>query len=290
MRHLMVALDLSERADRALRRSVMLARQYGSRLTLVHVVNDDQPGWLQDKQRRQARSILERLAETLGEMDRVACTVRVPTASTDDGLVALTAELAPDLLIMGPRRPQNLLNLFGSTTGERAVRRMSCPMLLANGLAAGPYQHVMQTSDQSSASAEALRRFAGLGLDAIARKSLLHVFDAPALRATPSFGPGEHERDHYLAAERTRAGRALANFAADAGAAMTDAILRPLETSYANDILTAAEVETADLIMVSTHGRGGIAKLMLGSVAENIIGRAQIDVLAIPPRQAIDSE
>lgn len=286
MQHLMVALDLSERADRALRRAVLLARQYGSHLTLAHVVDDDQPAWLQDRQRMQARMILDRLAATLHAMDGVSCRVRVPTAPTDEGLIGLAAELSPDLLIVGPRRPQGLTTLFRGTTGERTVGVMACPILMANALAVGSYQHVAQTSDKSPASADALQRFRNLGLAGSDRNSLLHIFDAPALSATTSFGTGKGERDHYLKNERNRANLMLEDFATAAAIANPDTILRPLETSYANDILLAAEEEMVDLLVISTHGRGGIAKLMLGSVAQNIIGKAQIDVLAIPPRQS----
>ncbi len=43
----------------------------------------------------------------------------------------------------------------------------------------------------------------------------------------------------------------------------------------------AEKLET-DLLVVGTHGRSGIKKWMLGSVAEGVLARSTIDVLAVP--------
>lgn len=49
----------------------------------------------------------------------------------------------------------------------------------------------------------------------------------------------------------------------------------------AEEICRVALVEGADLIAMSTHGRGGLGRLMFGSVAEQVIRRAGIPVLMI---------
>ena len=41
MQRIMLATDFSERSDRALRRTVLLAKAHGAVLDLVHVVDDD---------------------------------------------------------------------------------------------------------------------------------------------------------------------------------------------------------------------------------------------------------
>jgi nucleotide-binding universal stress UspA family protein len=47
----------------------------------------------------------------------------------------------------------------------------------------------------------------------------------------------------------------------------------------ANAILRIAEEEEADLIAMSTHGRGGVARLLLGSVADKVVRGAKVPVL-----------
>ncbi|ULH13850.1 universal stress protein (plasmid) [Deinococcus sp. KNUC1210] len=51
--------------------------------------------------------------------------------------------------------------------------------------------------------------------------------------------------------------------------------------SVGREILRAAADLGADLIVMSTHGRGGLAHLFLGSVAEEVMRRATVPVLVI---------
>jgi nucleotide-binding universal stress UspA family protein len=48
-------------------------------------------------------------------------------------------------------------------------------------------------------------------------------------------------------------------------------------------IVTAARDSNADLIVMGTHGRTGISRLLLGSVAEYVLRHAQCPVLTIKP-------
>lgn len=54
-----------------------------------------------------------------------------------------------------------------------------------------------------------------------------------------------------------------------------------LEGSPSRKIVTYAEREGCDLIVMGTHGRGGIDRLLLGSVAERVVRSSQIPVLTL---------
>ena len=47
------------------------------------------------------------------------------------------------------------------------------------------------------------------------------------------------------------------------------------------EILATAAGEKADLIVIATHGRGGIAKALLGSTAERVLRKAECPVLTL---------
>ena len=51
----------------------------------------------------------------------------------------------------------------------------------------------------------------------------------------------------------------------------------------AETILEVAKIEQADLIAMSTHGRTGMLRLLLGSVAEQVVHRSKIPVMLIRP-------
>ena len=48
-------------------------------------------------------------------------------------------------------------------------------------------------------------------------------------------------------------------------------------------IVSAAEAENADLVVVGTHGRGPIGRLLLGSVSDHVVRNAPCPVLVIRP-------
>ena len=51
-------------------------------------------------------------------------------------------------------------------------------------------------------------------------------------------------------------------------------------------IVKKAEEESADMIVMSTHGRTGLEQIMLGSVTAKVVARASCPVLSIRPRQS----
>ena len=53
------------------------------------------------------------------------------------------------------------------------------------------------------------------------------------------------------------------------------------EGDAATEILAAAVVSEADLIVIGSHGRTGLARLVLGSVARNVLQHATCSVLIV---------
>jgi nucleotide-binding universal stress UspA family protein len=56
---------------------------------------------------------------------------------------------------------------------------------------------------------------------------------------------------------------------------------RLLEGTPADRIVRAAKGVHADLVVMGTHGRGGFAKLLLGSVAERVVAMAPCPVMTV---------
>jgi nucleotide-binding universal stress UspA family protein len=58
----------------------------------------------------------------------------------------------------------------------------------------------------------------------------------------------------------------------------------------ANAIVEAAEQERADLIVIGTHGRTGLTRLLMGSVAEAVVRKAKCPVLTVKHPSATPAE
>jgi nucleotide-binding universal stress UspA family protein len=99
-------------------------------------------------------------------------------------------------------------------------------------------------------------------------------------QATAYVDPGEvHEAQREIAREQMAAARARA------GVRVAAADL--VEGDPADEILARAEREHADLIVMGTRGQGGLARAVLGSVADAVMRRAPCPVLLVPPEARI---
>jgi len=282
MQRIMLATDFSERSDRALRRAVILARDHGAALDLVHVVDDDRPRRIVEHEVADTRLLLAELARSLTEHDGVTCSTQVLLDDPFAGIVTAVAKAPPDLLVIGPHRRQILRDAFVGTTAERTIRAVRCPVLMVNGPPVGPWRHVLVTTDLSEHAEPALTRFARSGLGTGARVSVLSIFDAPALRLAMSGSMGHQGQQDYLDGLRAEARQALAESLSRTDLRHSERIVRHNATSVATEILKTAEEEKADLIVVATHGKGAVERIVLGSVSQQVLKDAQTDVLALP--------
>jgi nucleotide-binding universal stress UspA family protein len=284
VRTLMVATDFSERSDRALRRATLLARQSGASLSLVHVVDDDQPERIVAIERLEAEQLLAELAETVRLTDGVPCEAHVVLADPFEGIVRAVAATEPDLLLIGPHRRQVLRDIFIGTTAERTIRAASCPVLMANAPPVGRYRRVLLATDYSESSMRAARTLLALGICKDCHLVLVNVFEAPAVDLVARSAIPSEMRQVYLEETRSVALQDLAAFAKDLGLGKSKQIVHRRQSGPAREILAVADEEQADLIVLGTRGRGrsGTARVVLGSVAEEVLRHAKPDVLAVP--------
>jgi nucleotide-binding universal stress UspA family protein len=191
--------------------------------------------------------------------------------------------LEDDLLIIGPHRRQVLKDVFVGTTAERTIRASDRPGLMANGIPAGPYRHILVAVDLSECSGDAAHAVQNLGLEANAAVSVVHIFDAPASGLMHRAFSTKDKIKDYLADEEERASGELAAFLKDFNLKPVQRILKHDGSSVAHTICATARETSADLIVTGTRGRTGIARTLLGSVAEEILRNSERDVLAVPP-------
>lgn len=287
MKRIMLATDFSERSDRALRRATLLAREAGAEVDLVHVVDDDRPRRIVDHEVADAHLLLAELVRTLDTVDGVQSKAHVVLADPFVGIARAVEEVGPDLLVIGSHRRQILRDAFVGTTAERVVRTVDCPALMVNGPPVGPYRQVLLTTDLSDNSRSALQRFEQLGLFSGGQLTALNVFDAPALRLAMSDTLAKEDREEYLSDMRAEAKRELAEFVSSISGRRLEQVVRHEETTIANEILQAASEIRVDLIVVSTVGKSSVARMLLGSVAEQILRLSTTDVLVMPPTRTV---
>ncbi len=145
------------------------------------------------------------------------------------------------------------------------------------------FRRILHATDFSGASAPAFKTALDLARADRAELLIAHVISP----VVPVAGEGYMSPRVYedlARSQRAYAGRQIARLVARAKAARVRARPLLLEGSAHERIVRAARTARADLIVMGTHGRGAVAKLLLGSVAERVVGHATCPVLTVRGR------
>jgi nucleotide-binding universal stress UspA family protein len=263
----------------------MLARQIGAELTLVNVVDDDQPQSLIDLERREADKFLKEQIGSLAELRDVRCHAVTTTGEAFMGILQTAKDTACDLIVMGSHRKQLLRDVFIGTTIERVIRTGSFPVLMVNKPTDYGYHRIVAAIDLSDASARAIKAAEALHLFDRAEVTLLHAFLAPAQGKMFVSNASKEQMEAYVDDERTQAAVELAAFMVTHGLGAGRWRRRLAEGGPFEVIERVVADEEPDLLITGTHGRSGLLKVLIGSVAEEILRRLDVDILAVPPER-----
>jgi nucleotide-binding universal stress UspA family protein len=140
---------------------------------------------------------------------------------------------------------------------------------------------ILLTSDLSDESERAFAPVAELATERGAKIVLLHVVDdVPIPPAGAPLAPPLHAPDLEATAEAARA--RLIEQSAKLGPRLEVEVAVSLGPDPARSIVEAAREHGADLIALTTHGRTGFRRLVLGSIAEGVVRHSHVPVLVIP--------
>lgn len=148
------------------------------------------------------------------------------------------------------------------------------------------YRRILVPVDGSSTAARGLREAIRLAKDQRALIRLIHVVDETMILGTAEAGVDMGP----LLAGLVKTGRAVLRrarrMAEHSGMRAQIAMYESVGASAANAILRDAKKWRADLIVMGTHGRRGVRRLVLGSDAEQIVRQSPVPVLLVRGRGA----
>ena len=145
------------------------------------------------------------------------------------------------------------------------------------------HRRILHPTDFSGASGAAFKRAMALAKADKAQLFIAHVIAPPM----PIAGEGYITPNLYEdleASARKYAEKKLAALQVKARAAGVRAASLVLEGVAHEQIVRAARSKKVDLIVIGTHGRTGLAKLFLGSVASRVVAAASCPVLTVRGR------
>ena len=281
MKRILVATDFSPRTDRALRRATLIARQVGAALTLVHIIDADQPARLIATDRAEAGALLRETAETLRTGDQIETEALVEIDDVHSGILEAAEKVGAELIVLGPHR-RRLRDVFVGTTVERVVRRSRLPLLVAAQPPSAPYARTILALDFDEASKSAGRAALAMGIFEHTDVIVMHAFDAPAERTLRRSLDVADAVEDYVESERKLAVEKLEALVRELALPPAPHRVAAIIGTPARSIHECALNEDAHLIVLGTNQRKGFERLLIGSVTEDVIRDQHRDVLIIP--------
>jgi nucleotide-binding universal stress UspA family protein len=192
------------------------------------------------------------------------------------------AALGADLVILGSRGHGQIASLVLGSVSSEVVDHAPCPILVARRPTLGP---VVFATDGSPAAATAERILAGWPTFADLPIRVVSVAEvdvpwsagvAPTMTRAVAQAYAED-----LAQARATHQRLADEAAARLRTAGRDARAEMREGRAADEILAAASAGPTGLIVVGSRGNTGLKRLLLGSVARNVVHASQASVLVV---------
>lgn len=281
LKSILVASDLSSRSKPAVQRGVQLSEGSGAALCVLHVVEND---LLEDRMRHEIRSAEDYLTDQVaGFGTPPACDVAVAMGHAFHVIGEEARAREADLIVMGAHRRQFLRDVFVGTTIERVTRTAGRPVMMANSNTGERWRKVFIATDMSETSGHAARKAHALGLLDNADATFVHSY-APITRQMMTHAGIPAERVHEEAEREFQSTRReLGRFIQGLDLGDLNYNARIIEGVGADAIAGLVEQAKPDLLVIGTRGLSGVKRLFLGSVAQELMGSVEIDVLAVPP-------
>ena len=288
------ATDFSHCAEQALNHALAIASSWKAELHILHVLeflpemNPDYPVnhmYLEQLRHEAARDMaaIEQRVTRSGLPARATIDVGVPSQRIE----ALAAQTGASLIVMGTHGRTGLEHVLVGSAAERVVRTASCPVLTVKARGVAPsqatvpanglrFQRLLIPVDFSASSLEALEYGVQFAKHVGAAVTILHTLEPVAYGLDFTLGSSLEWRTQKAYVEgRLEILRALCT----SNGIKAEQVLKA--GTPADSIRDYAERQQPDLVIMGTHGRRGISRMLSGSVAETMLRMAPCPVLTV---------
>lgn len=311
--HILVPLDGSPFGEQALPTALGLARRMEATIDLVLVQEPlvipesvqltlARDPRIREELRSAGVSYLEMIGGRVRRETGVDAAETLLEGPVVETLASYIAASGPRLVVMSTHGRGGISRAWLGSVADALVRRVSAPVLLvrpsdgvvhwqgATPLDPGTgFTRIVVPLDGSPLAEEALDEALDLAQGPGAELTLLQVLPPPVTYLRPTFTADISTE--LLADMETDAERYLERIAAR--------VLRPgltvrtrvlVDANAARGILAFAMSGSADLMVMTTHARRGVARLVIGSVADKVVRGSAMPVMLLRPRAMVRSD
>jgi nucleotide-binding universal stress UspA family protein len=285
VRRILVATDGSEGACAATRVAAALAQRDRSAVFVISVMdaplpeNPDpgalvHPGGMVEEERRRKR--VGRIEQQIREcgVEPSTWVMHTENDTPSSAIVRYAGEHRIDLIVLGLGSHTRADRWLGDETALRVIQSAHVPVLAVHLQASGLPRRGVAALDFSEFSTRAARLASEI-VEPDGELHLVHVSHLPPQRydfeTTVDADTLDQRDEEALARELTRSG----------GPSVSSAVVKG--DGAAKGVVEFARARGADLIACGSNGRGFAGRLVMGSVAAELVRRATCSILVVPP-------
>jgi nucleotide-binding universal stress UspA family protein len=286
---ILIPTDFSKASDAALAYARTLAGSTGATLHLLHVAHNAFLATVLADPRDYETAAYEKLLHRLSGQSPGDILIVQRSEAPADEITRYARAHNIDLIVMGTHGRGRVAHLLLGSVAEKVARTAPCPVLTMREIprtSGGRRPRLLVPTDFSPCSDAALCCAQRMAAKMHGSVCLLHVIEHPLagvtfgaeLSAPASLQAGQDQTENA----RVELGRRML---ADSRSriAMTGDIVFGASAAM---IAAYAADHAFDMIVMGTHGRNAIARVLMGSVAETVIRTARCPVLTVKSRHA----
>lgn len=298
IKKIVYATDFSKCSENAFPIAVRLAAGHDAELHMLHAIvlhADDphdpahhfpEPEELYERMRSSAEKRMATAAESEEMPALKIVRAQVRGISPAPVILEYAEEQRADLIVMGTHGRRGLRHLLLGSVAEEVVRLADCPVLTVreDAESATAFERILVPMDYSRSSEVALRYAREIAATEGAGLHLLHVLEVGTY---PDFYfPVQASQMFDMPELKEKALQHLRDRLEREGPAVPAEV--HVELGHpAQNIVEYAERLEIDLIVLASHGRTGLERALLGSVAEGVTRRAKCPVLIVKPPEEV---
>jgi nucleotide-binding universal stress UspA family protein len=282
---ILLSTDGSEYSEGATREAIKLAKKCSSRLSVLSVVETNPEletiaPQVTEKAEKKAREHLETV-QARAQKEGIDCVLIIREG--EDSYKYVVDEAAKNkstLIVLGRRGRTGLKRLMMGSVTARVIGHAPCTVLVVPKAAEFQCRHILVATDGSrygeAAAAEAIGMAKQLG-SCLTVLSVVHAESLSPMDIVSS----QMQRDLVAEKEMKEAEKNVRNVkdAAEKAGIRTNGLIMGGKPSDA--IIQTAKDKQADLIVLGSHGKTGVEKLLMGSVAERVIVLSSCPVMVV---------
>jgi nucleotide-binding universal stress UspA family protein len=277
-KHILVPLDGSELAERALQPAITLAAALSAKLTLLRAspqlaLFTADPQVYEEMRRMSEDQVLAYLRTTRENLpDDMPINLVCENESGADAIVHFAETQSVDLIMMSSHGRSGLSRWVYGSVAEKVLHQSPCAIVIIRSTAVRElfqYNQLLVPLDGSELAEKALPVAVALAQTLDAKLHLLRVTEpAHIVFETVSMHQVFNEIE---AAEHDQAEAYLQAISADLPDFEVATAVLPSRGSAANAIIDYVGEQQIDLTVMSSHGRSGLSRWVYGSIAEKVL-------------------